>query len=161
MDDWVAIGLGLGGNLRDPPAMIAAALQTLAERGHVRVTAVSTVYRTPPWGPVAQPDFANACALAATELTPDDLLAEVKAVERALGRGASERWGPRSIDIDILFYAGASVAAPDLVIPHASLFERAFVLVPLAEIAPDLVITGRRVGDAARVAAREGILPWR
>ena len=96
-----------------------------------------------------------------TDLAPRALLAEVKAVERTLGRVDVERWGPRAIDIDILFYAGASLAAPDLVIPHASLFERAFVLVPLAEIAPDLVIAGRAVGEAAsRCEGTAGVVRW-
>ena len=148
MAEWVASGLGLGGNLGDAPAAIAAALRTLRERGHVRITAVSSTYRTAPWGPVAQPDFANACALGATDLAPRALLAEVKTVERLLGRVEGERWGPRAIDIDILFYADIALDAPDLVIPHASLFGRAFVLVQLADIAPELVVAGRRVGEA-------------
>ena len=160
MADRVAVGLGLGGNLGDPAASIVQALDLLAGRGHLLISAVSTILRTPPWGPVAQPDFANACALAETDLSPRDLLDEVKAVETLLGRLPAERWGPRAIDIDILFYAGSTVDAPDLVIPHASLFERAFVLVPLAEIAPDLVIAGRRVGEAAAAIDRTAIRPW-
>ena len=160
MAEWVAIGLGLGGNLGDPPATIAAALRMLERRGHVKVTATSSTYRTRPWGHVAQPDFANACALAVTDLAPRPLLGEVKAVEHALGRQDSERWGPRPIDVDILFYAGLTLDEADLVIPHASLYERAFVLVPLAEIAPDLVIAGRRVGEAAAGCGRQGIRPW-
>ncbi len=160
MPDWTAIGLGLGGNLGDPAAAIAGALRCLAGRGHLRIGAVSSLYRTAPWGPVAQPDFANACALAATDLAPRELLAEIKAVEVQLGRRLGERWGPRLIDIDILFYAGSTVEAPDLVIPHASLFERAFVLVPLAEIAPDLVIAGRRIVEAANSLDRADVRPW-
>ena len=158
--DAVAVGLGLGGNLGDPAATIVQALDLLAARGHLRISAVSTVFRTPPWGPVAQPDFANACALATTDLTPRELLAEVKAIEELLGRRPAERWGPRAIDIDILFYEGSTTNAPDLVIPHASLFERAFVLVPLAEIAPALVIAGRSVADAAAAIDRTAIRPW-
>ncbi len=158
--EWVAVGLGLGGNLGDPAATIPLALDALAGRGHLRIAAVSTIYRTPPWGPVAQPDFANACALAATDLAPRALLAEVKAVEELLGRRPAERWGPRAIDIDILFYEGLTMEAPDLVIPHASLFERAFVLVPLAEIAPRLVIGGRAVAEAAATIERAAIRPW-
>ena len=84
MTEWVAVGLGLGGNLGDPAAAITQALDALARRGHLRLSAVSTIYRTPPWGPVAQADFANACALATTDLGPRDLLAEVKAVETML-----------------------------------------------------------------------------
>lgn len=158
--DRVAIGLGLGGNLGDPVSTIARATEALRARGHVSFDAMSSLYRTAPWGPVQQPDFANACALGTTDLAPRALLAEIKAVEILLGRVEGERWGPRAIDIDILFYAAASVEAPDLVIPHRSLFERAFVLVPLAEIAPDLVIAGRRVGDAAAGVDRSCVIPW-
>ena len=160
MAEWTAIGLGLGGNLGDPAATIARATETLRARGHVRIDLTSSLYRTAPWGPVAQPDFANACALGATDLAPRALLSEIKAVEALLGRVEGERWGPRAVDIDILFYAGTSVEAPDLVIPHQSLFERAFVLVPLAEIAPDLVIAGRRVAEAAAAVDRAGVVPW-
>lgn len=160
MADWTAIGLGLGGNLGDPAATIASAYAALAARGNIRVDRVSSLYRTPPWGPVPQADFANSCALGATRLSPRALLAEIKALEALLGRRAGERWGPRAIDIDILFYEGASVDAPDLVIPHVSLFQRAFVLVPLAEIAPDLVIAGRRVGAAAAAIDATGVSLW-
>ncbi len=157
---WIPIGLGLGGNLGDPPAAIRAALDALATGGHVRVGAVSSLYRTKPWGPVPQPDFANACALAETDLAPRALLAEVKRVEALAGRVSGERWGPRAIDVDILFYAGETHEAADLVIPHQSLFERAFVLVPLAEIAPDLMIAGRRVAEAAAASDRASVARW-
>ena len=157
---WIDIALGLGGNVGDAPGAIAEALRVLASRETIRLGRVSGIYRTPPWGPVPQADFANACALAQTTLDPRALLNEVKAVETLLGREPGIRWGPRRIDIDILFYAGLSVEAPDLVIPHESLFERAFVLVPLAEIGPDLVIGGKRVADAAAAIASEGVTRW-
>lgn len=158
--DWTSIGLGLGANLGDAPAAISRALHVLEDRGRIRIDKISALYRTKPWGPVPQPDFANACAIGATDLAPRDLLAEVKAVEIALGRVTSERWGPRAIDIDILFYAGATLDTPDLVIPHESLFERAFVLIPLAEIAPGMTIAGRDVGEAARVIDSDGVMRW-
>lgn len=157
---WIAIGLGLGANLGDAPSAISRALRALEERGHVRVDTISSLYRTKPWGPVAQPDFANACAIGETDLSPRALLAEVKAVEAALGRVDTERWGPRAIDIDILFYEGETLETPDLVIPHESLFERAFVLVPLAEIAPDLEIAGRNVKNAAGAIDKSGVVRW-
>jgi 2-amino-4-hydroxy-6-hydroxymethyldihydropteridine diphosphokinase len=157
---WIDIALGFGGNVGDAPGAIAEALRTLESRGKIRMTRVSNIYRTPPWGPVAQADFANACALAQTTLEPRALLSEVKAVETLLGREPGIRWGPRRIDIDILFYAGLSVDAPDLVIPHTSLFERAFVLVPLAEIAPDLMIGGKRIADAAATIPRDDVTRW-
>lgn len=160
MTEWIDIGLGLGGNLGDPAATIADALLCLKARGHVRIDRVSSIYRTPPWGPVPQPDFANACALGATDLTPRELLAEVKEIEAQLGRQSGVRWGPRAIDIDILFYASEVVDAPDLVIPHESLFQRAFVLVPLLEIAPDLVIAGRRISEASTAVDASSIALW-
>ena len=160
MADWVDIGLGLGGNVGDAATTIGTAISCLCQRGHVRIVRVSSTYRTAAWGPVAQPDFANACALGTTDLPPRDLLAEVKAVELLLGREVSERWGPRLIDIDILFYAGDVVGRPDLVIPHESLFQRAFVLVPLAEIAPDLTISGQRIAEAAAAIGSEGVSRW-
>lgn len=157
---WISIGLGLGANLGDAPAAISRALHVLEERGRIRVGKISSLYRTKPWGPVQQPDFANACALCETDLDPRGLLAEIKAVEIALGRVTSERWGPRAIDIDILFYSGAALDTQDLVIPHESLFERAFVLVPLAEIAPELVIAGRAVNEAAAGVDTTGVSRW-
>ena len=159
-DGWVSIGLGLGGNVGDAPSAISRALNMLEQRGHVRIEKVSSLYRTAPWGPVPQPDFANACALAETTLSPRALLAEVKAVELTLGRTTTERWGPRVIDIDILFYSGETLDMADLVIPHESLFERAFVLVPLAEIAPDLEIGGRSIREAAGAVDTGSVRRW-
>ncbi len=159
-DAWAPVAFGLGGNLGDASAMIGSAVASLRAHGRVRIDRTSSIYRTPPWGPVAQPDFANACALGSTDLAPHALLTEVKAIEARLGRAPGERWGPRAIDIDILYYAGATLHQPDLVIPHASLFERAFVLIPLAEIAPDLVIAGRRIADAAAAVDASGVRRW-
>lgn len=161
MAEWTAIGLGLGGNLGDPAATIAQAYTALVAGGHVRIDRVSSLYRTPPWGPVPQADFANSCALGATDLSPHALLVEIKRLEVALGRRDGERWGPRAIDIDILFYEGVNVEMPDLVIPHRSLFQRAFVLVPLAEIAPELTIAGARIGEAAAAIDTAGVSHWR
>ena len=126
--------LGLGANLGDPVATLREAKARLANIG--RVTAASSLYRTPPWGVADQPPFVNAALALETALDPDALLAALKALERALGRVASVRWGPRAIDVDILDYEGVRRDDPALTIPHARLFERAFVLVPLAEIEP-------------------------
>ncbi|MGH7635764.1 MAG: 2-amino-4-hydroxy-6-hydroxymethyldihydropteridine diphosphokinase, partial [Gemmatimonadaceae bacterium] len=116
----------------------------------LRVVARSSDYQTPPWGVTDQPPFMNAVITADTTLTPQDLLARAQAVERALGRErAQERhWGPRTVDIDILAYDDVTLDTPELTLPHPHLFERAFVLVPLAEIEPDRVIAGVRVADA-------------
>ena len=155
----VEIGLGLGSNIGDKPANIARALAHLQARRAIDVTAFSAIYRTAPWGYLDQEDFANACALATTTLEPAALLAEVKAVEAEMGRTGGVRWGPRLIDIDILFFGAEVFDSPDLVLPHKELFNRAFVLAPLAEIAPSLWLGGRSVAAAA-AEAREGVEKW-
>jgi 2-amino-4-hydroxy-6-hydroxymethyldihydropteridine diphosphokinase len=156
----VRIGLGLGSNIGDKAANIRRALQLLQQRGHVKITAQSSLYRTAPWGNVAQDFFANACALGETLLSPQALLIEAKAIEEAMGREKSERWGPRLIDVDILFYGAHALDDPALTIPHKELFARAFVLVPLAEIAPDLQLGGRLVRDAAAKMVDQGVEKW-
>ncbi|MDC7788940.1 2-amino-4-hydroxy-6-hydroxymethyldihydropteridine diphosphokinase [Rhodoplanes sp. TEM] len=152
--------LSLGGNLGEPRATLARALDLLCADGTVRLVARSADYRTPPWGDPDQPDFVNLCAVVATTRTPRDLLALARTVETALGRdrGRERRWGPRTVDIDIVSYRDAAgevvMDAPDLALPHPRAVERAFVLVPLAEIAPDRLIGDTRVRDlAARIDA--------
>jgi len=131
------IYLALGTNLGDRAANLRAAITGLAP--DVQVLARSSVYETPPWGYTDQPSFLNMVLRAETSLDPHALLAYVKALETRLGREASFRYGPRKIDIDILFYDDRLLNQPVLQIPHPRLHERAFVLVPLAELAPDLV----------------------
>ena len=140
--------LGFGGNLGDATAAIEAALRRL-EAGGVRITARSPFYRTPAWGKTDQPDFVNACAAGETALAPRGLLDAIQRIEAQLGRERRERWGPRVIDIDILAYDDRVIDEPGLTIPHPRLTERAFVLVPLLDIAPDRVIAGRSVRDWA------------
>jgi len=154
------IGLGLGGNVGDPAAAIGSAVAALRARGIADIDKLSSLYRTAPWGGVPQPDYANACAIGRTQLAPFALLDALKRLERDLGRLDTVRWGPRVIDIDILYYGDLSVQDERLVIPHRDLMRRAFVLIPLAEIAPDLVIAGHRVADAARDLAGEGVALW-
>jgi 2-amino-4-hydroxy-6-hydroxymethyldihydropteridine diphosphokinase len=154
------IGLGLGGNVGDPARTLRAALEALPARGVAVIDKASSLYRTAPWGGVAQPDYANACAIGRTDLPPFDLLDAIKQLERDLGRVETVRWGPRVIDIDILFYGDLAMQDERLVIPHRDLMNRAFVLIPLAEIAPDLVIAGRRVADAARDFGGDEVRLW-
>jgi 2-amino-4-hydroxy-6-hydroxymethyldihydropteridine diphosphokinase len=125
----------------------------------VRLIARSSDYRTPPWGVTDQAPFVNLCVMVATELAPHDLLARALDVERALGRdrAGERRWGPRPVDIDIIAYDDVTLADPDLTLPHPRLFERAFVLVPLAEIAPERRIKGIRVADALARLDASGI----
>lgn len=149
--------IALGGNLGHARATLDRAVSLFCDGSQVRLIARSSDYRTPPWGVEDQPAFINLCLLVATDLGPRALLDRAHKIERALGRDRSheQRWGPRAVDIDILAYDDLTVNEPDLVLPHPRLFERAFVLVPLAEIAPDWIVAGRRIQDApANVDAR-------
>lgn len=131
------IYLGIGSNVGDRQNFIKNALSALSEQ--VQIEDISSIYRTEPWGNQDQPEFLNVCAGGSTTLPPKELLAFIKSVESVLGRTHSEKWGPREIDIDILFYNDEVVKFPGLNIPHPYLAERAFVLIPLAEIAADFV----------------------
>lgn len=154
--------LGLGSNMADRAAMLLAALAALEERGAV-VEARSRVYETAPVGGPSQPDFLNQVVRIETDLDPRSLLHVCLDIESSLGRDRRHevRWGPRPIDIDVLTYESAVVREPDLIIPHPRLAERAFVLVPLVEIDPDLWVPGlgtpldmlRSLGPAPRVRA--------
>ncbi len=156
--------LSLGANLGDKAAMLARATARLAAMPDVAVVARSGLYRTPPWGDLEQDWFLNAALGLRTTLAPHALLDACLALEAALGRVRARRWGPRAIDLDLLTYEGAVLSDARLTLPHPLMLERAFVLVPLAEIASDLVVAGTRVGDAlARLDAggieRVGALP--
>jgi 2-amino-4-hydroxy-6-hydroxymethyldihydropteridine diphosphokinase len=142
--------LALGGNIGDVRATFDRAIALLCAGDAVRLIARSSDYRTPPWGVTDQPPFINAVIMVSTALAPRVLLMRALDVERALGRERSHErhWGPRWIDIDILAYDDLVLDEPDLTLPHPHLFERGFVLLPLAEIAPDRRIAGTRVGEA-------------
>ena len=154
------VGFGLGSNIGDKPANIREALRLIEARQVARLGAVSRIYRTPPWGVLDQGDFANACAIGETRLTPYELLAAVKKIEADMGRTPTRRWGPRLIDVDILFLGDHTLDDPELTLPHKELFARAFVLAPLAEIGPDLVLDGESVVVAAGRADLTGVEPW-
>ena len=143
--------VGLGGNLGDPAAAMAAALRAIDAQEDSSVSAVSSLYRTPPWGMTDQPDFLNAVAAVDTVLTARELLDLCLSTERMLKRVRAERWGPRVIDMDILLFGDAIIDEDGLQVPHPRMVERAFVVAPLAEIAPDLEILG--VAAATRLAA--------
>lgn len=128
------------------------ALDCLRETDGIAVAAVSSLWRTPPWGKTDQPDFLNLAVALRVNLTPHELLATCQAIEEDCGRVRDIRWGPRTLDIDIITFDDETIDEPDLKLPHPHAIERAFVLAPLAEIAPELEIDGRRV-DAWLAAA--------
>jgi 2-amino-4-hydroxy-6-hydroxymethyldihydropteridine diphosphokinase len=133
--------VGLGSNLGDREETLRRALELLAEQ--VDVVAVSTLRDTDPVGMVDQPRFLNGAALVETELPPRELLGVLLGIERELGRERLERWGPRTIDLDLLLFGAEAVSEPGLRVPHPRLHERRFVLEPLAELDPALVVPGR------------------
>jgi len=153
----IEAALGLGGNVGDVAAAFVHALSRLADAPGVRLARISSVYRTPPWGKLDQPAFLNMAALVETTLPARALLALCLEIEQALGRRRLERWGPRTLDIDILTWGEARIDEPDLEIPHPRLAERAFVLAPLADIAPHMQVGGREVGEWLARADRAGI----
>ncbi len=151
--------IALGGNVGDVRATIRKAIEIFCDGEDVWLRKRSSDYKTPPWGVIDQPPFVNAAVAVGTGLPPRALLERAHAVERIFGRNREkeERWGPRTLDIDLIAYDDLAVNEPDLILPHPRLFERAFVLVPLAEIAPDRHIAGTRIADAAQRVEKAGI----
>jgi len=142
--------LALGGNVGDSRAILDRAIALLCDGNAVRLTARSSDYRTPPWGFKYQAPFVNLCIAVETTLSARELLERAQAVELKLGRDRAheKRNGPRTADIDIIAYDDVTIDQPNLTLPHPRLFERPFVLVPLAEIEPERVIAGRKVKEA-------------
>jgi 2-amino-4-hydroxy-6-hydroxymethyldihydropteridine diphosphokinase len=148
--------IGLGSNVGDKPANIARAIELLTEKGDIRLVRASRLYRTAPWGVLDQDWFVNAVIAVATGLDPHALLARCLAVEHQMKRVREQRWGPRVIDVDVLTYRNLTLSDPDLILPHPRIVERAFVLVPLAEVAPTVEIAGHRPAHwLARLDARD------
>lgn len=158
----IRAAVGLGGNLGNPAARIEAAFGALAALPDTVLLERSRLYRSAPMGPADQPDYCNAVALLDTDLPARALLEALLAIERAAGRvREGERWGPRTLDLDLLVYGDARIEEPGLKVPHPGIAERAFVLVPLCEIAPELCVPG--LGTVREVAARidtRGLVPW-
>jgi len=151
--------IALGGNVGDVRATFERAIAMLCDGAAVRLRARSSDYRTPPWGVTDQPSFVNAVIAVATSLPARALLARLQACEQALGRdrGSERHWGPRVIDLDLLAYDDLVLHEGDLTLPHPLLFERAFVLAPLAEIAADRLIAGISVRQALERVDQAGI----
>lgn len=141
--DAVTAWIGIGGNLDDPVAHVCRALKDLAAVPDSYVLAHSSLYRNPPMGPAAQPDYINAVASMLTTLEPEALLDALQGIEAAHGRmREGERWGPRTLDLDLLLYGDRVIDTQRLSVPHPGMRDRAFVLHPLAEVASDLIIPG-------------------
>jgi 2-amino-4-hydroxy-6-hydroxymethyldihydropteridine diphosphokinase len=151
--------IALGGNVGDVRDTLKRALAAFCDGERVRLLARSSDYRTPPWGVTDQPPFINCAVVVETTLPPEELLAGAQAVERAFGRDRAKdrRWGPRALDIDLIAYDDLQIITPALTLPHPRVFERAFVLVPLNEIAPERRIAGVRIKDALARVERAGI----
>ena len=151
--------IALGGNVGDVRATFKSAIADICTLAQAKLLARSSDYATPPWGEEQQPPFVNACIEIESKLAPHALLDLLQAVERKFGRDRTKerRWGPRTLDLDLIAYDDVSLQKPELTLPHPRLFERAFVLVPLAEIAPDRVIGGIRVRDGLAPLSTQGI----
>ncbi len=142
-DRWNPAYIGVGSNLQGPARQVEAAIDQLDEVARTRVMRTSSMYRSAPFGGIEQPDFVNAVTAVLTQLSPEDLLEALHDIEAAHGRERDDtRWGPRVLDLDLLVYSNRQFDSSGLTIPHPGIGERNFVLLPLGEIAPDLVIPG-------------------
>jgi 2-amino-4-hydroxy-6-hydroxymethyldihydropteridine diphosphokinase len=149
----------LGSNLGDRRAHLDAAFTALAALPGSRLLAVSTIYETAPLGPPGQQDYLNAVARLETTLAPLALLDALLAIEQSRGRVRGERWGPRTLDLDLLLHGDAVVRDPRLVLPHPAMLGRAFVLTPLHDLAPELMLAGRTVAQHLAQLDRDGVRP--
>lgn len=151
--------IALGGNVGDVRATFKKAISHVCGMAQAALIARSADYTTPPWGDENQDPFINACIEIETSLDPHALLFVLQKVEQKFGRARDKarRWGPRTLDLDMIAYDDVRLQKPDLTLPHPRLFERAFVLVPLAEIAPDRIISGIRVRDGLASVSTQGI----
>ena len=153
--------LSLGANLGNREETLREAVRRIGAAESVELTAVSSVYETEPWGKLDQPRFLNLAVAVETTLSPEALLALAQKIEKELGRVRHERWGARTIDIDILCFEGVERNTPDLTLPHPYMTERAFVLVPLAEIAPTLTVKGKTVEAWRQATEDQGIVLYK
>jgi 2-amino-4-hydroxy-6-hydroxymethyldihydropteridine diphosphokinase len=154
MTAWQPAYVAIGSNQQEPRAQVARAFDALARLPDTRLVARSRLYVTQPFGPVAQDDFINAAAGLLTQLPPHALLEALRAIETSQGRVRTQRWGPRTLDLDLLVHGRARLADDVLTLPHPGIVERNFVLYPLADIAPQLDVPG--MGRVADLAARIG-----
>ena len=147
---WLPAYVGLGSNLNGPVAQLECAFDLLAAIPETRLIARSSLYRSAPFGGIEQPDFVNAAASMLTQITARQLFAELKGIEIRRGRDhVGVRWGPRVLDLDLLIYGAGHIDEPDLIVPHPGIADRNFVLLPLLDVAPGLVIAG--LGPISRI----------
>lgn len=159
-DDGGRAYVGLGSNLDDPVHQIERAVGLLAKRPGIRSVRLSRMFRSAPWGPIAQPDFVNAVVEIDGSIAARPLLETLLEIEIAMGRERRERWGPRRIDLDLLWHEAGPVEADGISVPHPRLHERAFVLKPWSELAPDCVVPGQgRVADLLARVDCSGLVP--
>jgi len=151
--------IALGGNVGDVRATFKKAIADICEMARATLVARSSDYATPPWGNEQQARFINACIEIETARDPHALLSTLQSIEQRFGRNRSKetRWGPRTLDLDLIAYDDVSLQGPKLTLPHPRLFARAFVLVPLAEIAPDRLIAGKSARQALSEVSSEGM----
>jgi 2-amino-4-hydroxy-6-hydroxymethyldihydropteridine diphosphokinase len=151
--------IALGGNVGDVRATFQGAIANICGMSHGALLARSSDYATPPWGDEQQARFINACIEIETDLDPHALLFTLHRIEQKFGRDRvnERRWGPRTLDLDLIAYDDVTIDKPELTLPHPRLFERAFVLAPLAEIVPDRVIAGRSIASALAQLSTLGI----
>jgi len=156
---FVRAYIGMGSNLEEPHAQLHRAIEALRTISETRLTAVSHLYRSAPMGPADQPDYINAVAMLDTRLTPLELLDALQAIEQAQGRvRGAERWGPRTLDLDLLLYGVQQINSERLQLPHPGLAERNFVLYPLSELSPELVLPdGRSLRQLLAECSRQGL----
>jgi 2-amino-4-hydroxy-6-hydroxymethyldihydropteridine diphosphokinase len=158
VDSWVPAYIGVGSNLGDSRARVLAAFEALGALPRTQLLARSRLYRTRPFGPVEQGDFVNAVAGLLTQLSAQQLLEGIRGIESAAGRVREERWGPRTLDLDLLVHGAERIATVELTLPHPGIAERGFVLAPLADIAPTLDVPGvGRVETLLRALGEDGI----
>ena len=154
----VPCAIASGSNLGDSYAILQGAVDQMAQHAHIKVIRCSSIYQTPPVGP-PQPDYLNASILIETDLAPEELLRTLLQIEANFGRVRRERWGPRLLDLDLLLFGDLVLTLPTLQIPHPRMHERAFVLVPLAEVASHWVdpISGKTVAQLVQNVTSKGI----
>lgn len=150
--------IGIGSNLENPLEQLKAATAALRKIPGTKLISLSNIYQTAPIGPAGQPDYTNAAALLETQLTPEALLDELQRIEQEQGRVRKERWGPRTLDLDIILYAGMTIHTARLTVPHIEMENRNFVLIPLMDISPNLSLpNGKTLEAVSRQAGNEGI----